>query len=497
VRRWWSEQGLRARLMIVGTSGIVAGLAIGSIAIVLAMSYALQRSVDSAADATASSIAASIADDGQVSSPLPVPANQVAQVLDIDRRVLAGSGNADLLVPLLRPNELQAALGGERVEINGDRGMSDQSLRVTARYAGSAANRQIVIVAVPVGDFNNAVHFLRSALFLTLPLLVLVLVAVGWRVVGAALAPVEQLRAGAVRITGSATSERLPVPPTRDEIQRLAVTLNDMLDRLTRGRLRQRAFVADAAHELRSPLTSMRIQLEVAQKLGDWANVGDDLILDIERLSRLVDDLLLLARADEGVHRGAVGPVDLRGLIADVAARYDAARVPVSVLPSEPAVPPGPTRSSGLAVSAGPPASSVFPRGAEDSSAFPGGADDEESLDGLWAEGDPDALLRVFVNLVDNAVRHARTKVVLAVVPEGEGALLTVTDDGRGIAVSDRKRVFDRFTRLDDARARDAGGAGLGLAIVQELVRRHGGTIVLQDAAPGVRAEVRLPLITS
>jgi signal transduction histidine kinase len=466
--------------MLVGTSGIVAGLAIGSIAIVLAMSYALQRSVDAAADATANSIVALVS-DGQVSSPLPVPANQVAQVLDMEERVLAGSGNADRLVPMLRPKEVQAALGGERIEIQGDRVMSDQPLRVTARYAGSATNRQIVIVAVPVGDFNNAVHFLRSALLITLPLLVLVLVAVGWRVVGAALAPVEQLRAGAERITGSATSERLPVPASRDEIQRLAVTLNDMLDRLTRARLRQRAFVADAAHELRSPLASMRIQLEVAQKLGDWANVGDDLILDIERLSRLVDDLLLLARADEGVRRGAVGPVDLRGLIADVAARYDAARVPVTVAGRAPVS----SQVSSGSSSAG-------------SSSAGGGASrgGGEPPEGLWAEGDPDALLRVLVNLVDNAVRHARTKVVLAVVPDRDSALLTVTDDGKGIAVSDRKRVFDRFTRLDDARARDAGGAGLGLAIVQELVRRHGGTIVLQDAAPGVRAEVRLPLIT-
>src|SRR3954464_10129243 len=121
--------------MIVGTGGIVVGLAIGSIAIVVAMSYALQRSVDSSADATANSIIASI-NDGQAFSPLPVPANQVAQVLDIDQHVLAGSGNADYLVPLLHPKELQAALGGERIEIRGDRGMSDQPLRVLARYAG-------------------------------------------------------------------------------------------------------------------------------------------------------------------------------------------------------------------------------------------------------------------------------------------------------------------------------------------------------------------------
>jgi signal transduction histidine kinase len=452
--RWWSELGLRARLILVGTGGIVAGLAIGSIAIVLAMSYALQRTVDAAADATAASIVSMVEDDGALPSPLPVPAEQVVQVLDVDQHVVGGSATADLLVPLLHPNELQRALGGERIELGGDRALSDQPLRVMARYAGSTANRRIVIVAVPVGDFDRAVRFLRTALAITLPLLVLVLVIVGWRVVGAALSPVEQLRASAERITGAATSERLPVPPSRDEIQRLAVTLNDMLDRLARARLRQRAFVADAAHELRSPLASMRIQLEVAQKLGDWADVAPDLILDIERLGRLVDDLLLLARADEGQHRGVTGPVDLRALIIDVAARYDAARVPVHVSAAGAAEP-------------------------------------------LWAEGDPDALLRVFVNLVDNAVRHARSRVTLAVVPEAGRALLTVVDDGKGIAVSDRKRVFDRFTRLDDARARDAGGAGLGLAIVQELMRRHGGSVVLQDAAPGVRAEVRLPLMPS
>jgi signal transduction histidine kinase len=103
-------------------------------------------------------------------------------------------------------------------------------------------------------------------------------------------------------------------------------------------------------------------------------------------------------------------------------------------------------------------------------------------------------LRRVLVNLVDNAVRHARSAVRLAAVANGAGGLVTVTDDGQGIARADRERVFDRFTRLDDARARDAGGAGLGLPIVRELVRRHGGTVVLEDAHPGVRAELRLPL---
>jgi signal transduction histidine kinase len=113
----------------------------------------------------------------------------------------------------------------------------------------------------------------------------------------------------------------------------------------------------------------------------------------------------------------------------------------------------------------------------------------------VWTEGDPDALHRILVNLVDNAVRHARTEVKLAAVHAIDSVLVTVTDDGKGIPEADRKRVFDRFTRLDDGRARDAGGTGLGLAIVRELVRRHKGRVTLADNNPGVRAELRLPAV--
>jgi signal transduction histidine kinase len=473
---WWRRLGLRARLMLVGTTGIVVGLAIGSIAIVAAMSYALQRTVDGEADKTADSIVAMIQQDVNapqpLPEPLPVPAGQVAQVLDSGHHVMAGSSDADRLVPLLRPKELELALGGARIEVNGDRALRNETLRIMAVLTGPANDRRTIIVAVPVGAFDHSVALLRTALFVTQPVLVLVLIAVGWRVVGAALRPVESLRSGAERITGADTAERLAVPPSRDEIHRLAVTLNHMIDRLALARERQRAFVADAAHELRSPLASMRVQLEVAQRLGDWATLGDDLLLDVDRLSRLVDDLLLLARADEGTRAAgsdgmrmgldaragfdgarrlaSVEPVELHDLLRDVAGRYSAARVPVTVADR----PAGP----------------------------------------LWTEGESDGLRRVLVNLVDNAVRHARSSVRLAAVADRAGALVTVTDDGLGIARPDRERVFDRFTRLDDARARDAGGAGLGLPIVRELVRRHGGTVVLEDAHPGVRAELRLPL---
>jgi signal transduction histidine kinase len=429
--------------MLVGTGGIAVGLAIGSVAIVAAMSYALQRTADRSADSTVAAIQELIRQDGQPPQPMPIPAGQVAQLLDSQGRVTAGSANADLLVPILHSDELDAAVRGARVEVPGDRALQNEPMRVTAARTGS----QVIVVAVPIGSFNQSVSLLRTVLFISQPLLVLVLMLIGWRVIGASLRPVESLRSGAERITGAHTEERLPVPVAHDEIRRLATTLNDMIDRLARARARQRAFVADAAHELRSPLASIRVQLEVAQRLGDWKTVGDDVLIDVDRLSRLVDDLLLLARAESG----AAAPrteIDLDDLVKDVGARYATARVPVEVTSDGP----------------------------------------------LWTAGDPDGLVRVLVNLMDNAVRHARTRVRLGLAREGAQALITVADDGRGIPAVYRKRVFDRFTRLDEARARDAGGTGLGLAIVRELVRRHDGTVRLEDAVPGVRAEVRLPL---
>jgi signal transduction histidine kinase len=240
------------------------------------------------------------------------------------------------------------------------------------------------------------------------------------------------------------------VPESADEIRALALTLNDMLDRLAAARGRQRAFVADAAHELRSPLTSMRTQLEVAQHLGEGGELATDLLADVARLSTLVEDLLLLARAgsdttDAPVHES----IDVTALLVATADRYANARVPVSVV-------------DGLAVQAN--------------------VNSEE-------------LRRVLANLVDNAVRHARSNVVLAVRAEGRSAVLTVVDDGPGIPAGQRERVFERFARLDDARDRDAGGTGLGLAIVRELLRRSDGSISLQDnpSGSGLAAVVHIP----
>jgi signal transduction histidine kinase len=440
---------LRARLSLVSVLAVATGLLAGGLLLVGVLNLALLRAVNTEATDTARAVA-NLVDQGLLSVPIPASPGVQVQVVDPQGRVRAVSATADRLVPILYPDELRGLADGEVRVIPGDRiGLTGQ-VRVVVADAGRPGDPVRVLVARSTADVAQGVRILRVTLLIAFPLLMLLLGAVAWRVVGAALRPVEALRSGAEEITGAARSDRLPVPDSRDEIHRLAVTLNGMLHRLDAARARQRAFVADAAHELRSPLTTMRTELEVAQRLPDtdWPALAGDLLADVDRLSRLVDDLLLLARADDAVStRAAAAPaatVELGGLLGEVAARYPAVRYD---RPEQP----------------------------------------------VCTTGDRDALGRVVANLLDNATRHAAGEVVLTVAADGGYQRISVCDDGPGIPAADRERVFQRFTRLDDARARDAGGTGLGLAIVRELVRQHHGIVTLGDADPGLRVDVRLP----
>jgi signal transduction histidine kinase len=310
--------------MLIGIAGLCVGLLIGGIGLLASLGYVLQRSVDSEAEQTATQVA-TLVNANALPQPVPVAGAGWVQVVDASGKVLAASIAADRLVPILRPDELAQARGGRKFIIDGERVGIIGPLRVVAVPAGPPGDPQTVIVARSMVDAVKGVGLLRANLLVFFPLLVLVLALVAWRVIGATLRPVEALRRGAEEITGTARSGRLPVPLGRDEIHRLAVTLNDMIGRLEAARARQREFVGDAAHELRSPLANMRTQLEVAQRLGpgaDWPAVADDLLVDAERLSRLVDDLLLLARSDASAPPVARHPVELTGLLAEVAARH-------------------------------------------------------------------------------------------------------------------------------------------------------------------------------
>lgn len=447
---WTIRLGLRARLMIIGVAGLAVALTAGNIILYLVLSLAVNRTLDNEARASASDVVA-LVNKGTPPDPLPISGAQVVQIIDSDHRVVDGSVNADRLTPLLHPDELQTALSGSAVVISGSRAGLAGPLRAVAEPAGPGGSQVTVVVAQQVGDVEAGTGILRTALLISAPLLLAVLALIAWYVIGRTLRPVELLRQGAERISGSGRAERLPVPRSDDEIAALAVTLNRMLDRLTAARARQGSFVADAAHELRSPLASIRVQLEVAQRIGDSGSLTDDLMIDIERLSALVEDLLLLARADADT-RGPANPIDFdaQELLAEMAAGRSGGRVPVDT-------------------EAGPP---------------------------VTVNADRNEIRRAVANLVDNAVRHADAGVLVRVSATAETATIQVIDDGPGIDPVDRQRVFQRFTRLDDARDRDGGGSGLGLAIVAEVVRRANGTVELAESRGGKGLEARISLPT-
>ena len=442
-RIWW-RWSLRARLMSIGLLGLAVALALGSIGLYAALSVESLRRVDQAADATSAEVVDLIR-AGRLPQTIPVAGVEAVQVLDDQGRVVSASVNADRLTSILRPAEVAAARKGS-ITVSGSRLGIDSRLRVRASEVETDSGRRTVVVAEPVDDLLESSDVLRLVLLVGYPLLLLVLGLLAWRVIGAALRPVDALRSAADSISGSGRDDRLPVPPSQDEVQALAITLNSMLDRLDRAREREAEFVADAAHELRSPLASMRMQIDVARRLGEDGEVLDELDLDISRMSALVEDLLALARIEERPTGGSDAAADVRTELERVAAQ--------------------PTGAAQVLVEPGP--------------------------DAVVAAR-PDELARILTNLVDNASRYATT-VRLSVIPQGSRVLVRVDDDGPGIPPADRERAFERFTRLDESRDRGSGGTGLGLALVRATARARGAEVRLDDSPlGGLRVEVDLP----
>ena len=293
MRAGWRRLSLRARLIVIGVLGVATALAIGSIALYGVLTLVSYRTLDQAGTATAEEVA-TLVDQGRLPDPIPVTGGQIVQVVDSRGRVVSASVNADRLTALLLPREVATALTGAPLEVPGSRVGLTSVLRVVAVRAGPST----VLVAQQTQDIRHSQQILKVTLLCTYPLLLAALALIAWRVVGATLRPVEALRSTAERISGTGQDARLPVPSSGDEIHALAVTLNSMLDRLAASRARQRSFVADAAHELRSPLASMQTQLDVAHRLGEGTPVTEDLRAEVLRMSGLVEDLLVLARLD-------------------------------------------------------------------------------------------------------------------------------------------------------------------------------------------------------
>ncbi len=315
------------------------------------------------------------------------------------------------------------------------------------RQVETAAGTVTLVAERSLDEVDRTVDSVTRILVVGVPILVALVAALTWWLAGRALRPVEAIRAEAAAITASTIHRRVPEPDTDDEVGRLARTMNSMLDRLEESSLQQRRFVSDASHELRSPVAAIRTQIEVALRRPDanWPDVAAKVLEEDRRLDEAVAELLELARAEEGVPPEPVD-VDLDEIVLEETGR--SYRVPVDTH----RVSAGRVRGSGA------------------------------------------QLARAVRNLLDNACRHARSRVDISLETSDGEVVLVVDDDGRGVPPEERDRVFDRFTRLDEGRARDAGGVGLGLPMVRAIIGRHGGTVSVDDAPiGGARFVVRLP----
>ncbi|MCC5578052.1 HAMP domain-containing protein [Microtetraspora sp. AC03309] len=450
---WWRRRSLRFRLTATASAILALALAVSAYVFVGVLGRALAGTIDDEVYQRAREVVA-LADAGRLGDQIVTTDNTIVQVLDATGRIVNATPNTDRLVPLLGWKQRETAIrSGTPLFLDGRPYGIPGPLR--ARVLSADAGRTVV-AARSFKEVQSSLETTGHVLIVGTPLLLVLLAAASWLVIGRTLRPIALLRRGAAEISGTARARRLPVPEARDEVHSLATTLNDMLARLEVADARQRALISDASHELRSPLASIRLQLEVAlshPEGQEWRETAEGVLEDTMRLSRLAEDLLALARLDEG-RPARREPVDLTALAGRAAERHGVTG---------------------------------------------------ELTPGITVYGDALDLGRVLTNLVANAVRHATSTVVVGLRSEksaagdagGGMAVLTVADDGPGIPAEDRERVFDRFTRLDSARSRDDGGAGLGLAIVRETVRAHGGSVHLEEAAPGLRAVVRLPLAAS
>jgi signal transduction histidine kinase len=423
-------------VVAVGMLVVAAGLLFGvRNTLLAALDHAVvQRAQDVAALSEQGALGALIPSAGEASSAV--------QLIDSTGRPVASSADLAGNEPIIGFPLPSALLGGSPVTLDGLPIGDGAAHRVVALPSQLNGQPVTVVVAASLAQEQRSVTSLAAGLAVGLPALAVLIGAITWAFTGYTLRPVETLRREVERISASDLQHRVDLPPSRDEIHRLAETLNDMLGRLEIASSAQRRFVADAAHELRSPLAAAMAEAENGMRAADpetWRQLGPVLLADLGRLSTLMDDLLALARLDDPAHQSNRRLLDLDDIVLAEIARA--------------------RQSTDHTINAA-------------------------AVSAAQVTADPGAMTRIVRNLLDNAARHAHSRLAVTLGGNNGTVQLTVADDGPGIPLEDRDRVFTRFTRLDDARDRAGGGAGLGLAIVRELVAAHGGRVRVGDPQP-------------
>jgi signal transduction histidine kinase len=432
--------GISARSAAVSAIVVLVALALAGGGFVTILYQSLLEGVD---DATAGRVGhivealRSNSPDKLDSALLTTNQRVVAiQLIAPDGKVVKRSGSAPNtpLVPITEFNLNLRQMSDDAVP--------DDDMRVSGQRVNTPSGEYTVLV----GGGSEAVEATARTVALLLaagaPIIVAVAAAATYWLVHRSLQSVDAIRSRVAEISTSDLAERVPVPTSRDEIAALAVTMNEMLSRIEAGHRAQQRFLGDASHELRSPLATIISGLEAAEvhpELLDAELAINILLPEAQRMALLIEDLLLLARADEQslvLRKEQVLVGDL------VEVEVNRAR-----------------RDAGCTI--------------------------HTDISSVSVIGDPVAVSRVIRNLVDNAVRHAKSRVDICVGSRDGDATITVSDDGRGIVAAERTRVFERFVRLDSDRARSSGGTGLGLAIVAEVVAAHGGTVTIDDRPGG------------
>jgi signal transduction histidine kinase len=460
VRRARGSVRLRVTLLAAGAFAIV--LVVASLLLVRALERALEGDVRTASEVVLRRQAELVLSGG-----IPAGAQRVAAVsgeafkLPVSGTDVQAPGGVVLFVgdPASLPSGLPDVedlpqAGGDVTFVAGDLPVANpetlgiegpiDDYAVTSLHVGDGLT---LATAASLEEVRDTIATTRTMFWAVGPVLVALVAGLAWVLAGRALRPVHAVTSRVAEIGSHSLHERVPVPASADEIAELATTMNDMLGRLEAASASSRRLVSDASHELRTPVTVMRTELEVAGRdpSTNWDETSSVLLGELDRLQGMIDDLLLLARGDERFF--ARDEVDVGDLVHEVAARRR--RVPVAVdVADEPAL----------------------------------------------TTGDAGALRRALDHLVANAARHAASKVALAVeLTDGE-VRVHVDDDGRGIPEADRERVVRRFVRSDEGRARDNGGAGLGLAVSSDVAAAHGGRLAIDDSPlGGARVSVILP----
>ncbi len=326
----------------------------------------------------------------------------------------------------------------------------EQERMVLRLASGETTEGQVVLAGAELEVIDDAVGGLARLFAIAVPIMVALVGALAWFITGRALQPVGAIRRQAERISGTTLAERVPVPDSGDEIEDLGRTVNQMLGRIEHHDIAIRQFSSDASHELKSPIANIRALVETRDSDDPrWNATRGKISSETDRLGGLVDNLLFLATHYDEDRAIDLAPVALDELLfaeAELVSATNELRVDLS---------------------------------------------DVEPITVFGAVADLERAVR---NLVDNATRHAERRIAFGLAKDSEWVVLSIADDGPGVPAADRDVVFERFARLDEARARNDGGTGLGLNIVRQIAIAHGGTVDISDAdLGGARFELRLP----